>query len=55
MIVIADSQLRQDRHTSIMVIDADEYEEALRDPKLHAQLAEADAFLARLEREGRFF
>lgn len=41
--------------TSTIVIDADEYEEALRDPKVHAMWARADAYLERLVREGRFF
>lgn len=55
MIVIADTQLRQDAHTSVMIIDADEYEEALRDPAVHEMWARADAYLERLMREGRFF
>jgi hypothetical protein len=38
-----------------VVVDADEYEEALRDPRVHRGNREADEFLERLEREGRSF
>jgi hypothetical protein len=34
-------------------VDADEYEEALRDPRVHRTNREATEFLERLEREGR--
>jgi hypothetical protein len=34
-------------------VDADEYEEALRDPRVHQMNLEATEFLERLEREGR--
>lgn len=36
-----------------VVVDADEYEEALRDPRVHQTNREATEFLERLEREGR--
>jgi len=36
-----------------VVVDADEYEEALRDPRVHQTNREATGFLERLEREGR--
>jgi hypothetical protein len=34
-------------------VDADEYEQALRDPLVHQTNLEATEFLERLEREGR--
>jgi hypothetical protein len=34
-------------------VDADEYEQALRDPRVHRANKEATEFLERLEREGR--
>jgi hypothetical protein len=34
-------------------VDAEEYEEALRDPRVHRTNREATEFLERLEREGR--
>jgi hypothetical protein len=36
-----------------VVVDADEYEEALHDPRVHQTNREATEFLERLEREGR--
>jgi hypothetical protein len=36
-----------------VVVDADEYEEALRDPRVLRTNREATEFLERLEREGR--
>jgi hypothetical protein len=36
-----------------IVVDADEYEEALLDPRVHQGNLEATAFLEKLEREGR--
>lgn len=34
-------------------VDAEEYEQALRDPRVHRANEEATEFLERLEREGR--
>jgi hypothetical protein len=36
-----------------VVVDADEYEKALLDPRVHQTNLEATEFLERLEREGR--
>jgi hypothetical protein len=36
-----------------VLVDADEYEEALLDPRVHQGNREATEFLERLEREGR--
>jgi hypothetical protein len=36
-----------------IVVDADEYEEALLDPRVHQGNLEATEFLEKLEREGR--
>ena len=36
-----------------VVVDADEFEEALLDPRVHQGNLEATEFLERLEREGR--
>jgi deoxycytidylate deaminase len=38
---------------STVLIEEEEYEAALRDPKVRALHAEADALLERFEREGR--
>lgn len=37
----------------VAIIDADEFENAQRDPRVRAFLERADAYLAKLEREGR--
>ncbi len=46
-------QQRDLREEIVAVVDAEELDEARRDPRVRAFVAEADAYLADVERRGR--